>query len=96
MFIKDCTSLIILADAAGYVEDISELIARKECAEKSLMKLWSEEDGMFENKDLVTGELSKRLAASNFYCCFLLNLRRSRITGVDVYRRRLMRLCTRH
>ena len=34
------------------------------------MKLWSEEDGMFENKDLVTGELSKRLAASNFYCLF--------------------------
>lgn len=70
LFIKDCTSLIILAEAAGYAEDISELIARKECAEKSLMKLWSEEDGMFENKDLVTGELSKRLAASNFYCLF--------------------------
>ena len=70
LLIKDCASLITLAEVADCVEDIPVLEARKESAEESLMRLWCEEDGMFENKDLVTGEWSKRLAATNFYCLF--------------------------
>ena len=74
LFIKDTASLMELAEVAGYLEDVSKLENRKKEAEERLMNLWCEEDGMFENKDLVTGAFCKRLAASNFYSLFSNNI----------------------
>lgn len=70
LFLKDCSSLMVLAEISGHLEDITTLRDRRDLAEECLQKLWCQKDGMFKNKDLVTGELSDRLAASNFYCLF--------------------------
>ncbi|MBO5198777.1 MAG: hypothetical protein J6B85_09720 [Lachnospiraceae bacterium] len=70
LYIKDCRSLIAMAKAAGHPEDIPMLTARMDKAEAALLTLWSEEDGIFENRDLVTGELGKRLSPTNFYSLF--------------------------
>lgn len=70
LYIKDCKCLIELALIAEQEEDIPELAARCSKVEEALSDLWSEEDGMFENKDLVTGELSNRISPTNFYALY--------------------------
>lgn len=70
LYIRDCRCLVKLAEISGNTGDIDEINARCEKVEKALMTLWSEEDGIFENRDLVTGELSKRLSPTNFYALY--------------------------
>ena len=70
LFIGDCCSLIHLASVLGYTEEIAILQARKERIEKGLMLLWNEEDGIFENLDLVTGKWVRRLTPMNFFALY--------------------------
>jgi len=43
---------------------------RQPLAENALSTLWNEEAGIYENRDLVSGELSARHAPTNFYSLF--------------------------
>ncbi len=67
LYIKDCKSLIEMAKISGNEADIPEIEARLNKVEAALMTLWSEKDGMFLNKNLVTNELSRRVSPTNFY-----------------------------
>lgn len=70
LFIKDCRTLIAFSKILGYTEHIADLELRMERAQKALNTLWNEEDGIFENLDLVTGKFCTRLSPFNFFCLF--------------------------
>ena len=70
LFIKDCRTLIAFSRILGYTEHIADLELRMERAQKALNTLWNEEDGIFENLDLVTGKFCTRLSPFNFFCLF--------------------------
>lgn len=67
MYIADCDALASIADTLGKVEDAKELRERSNRYRQKLATLWSEEKGIFLNKDLHTGEFSARLSPTNFY-----------------------------
>lgn len=70
LFIKDCRSLIDFSKILGYSENVTKLELRMERAQKALDTLWNEEDGIFENLDLVTGKFCNRLSPFNFFSLF--------------------------
>ena len=70
LFIKDCKALLHMAEILGVADDIQILHMRKERAEDALMRLWNDEDGFFENLDLVTGKWVKRFTPMNFFALF--------------------------
>lgn len=67
LYICDCRSLCEIAEIIGEPEMIAEITARKEKTEASLQTMWSEEKGIFLNKNLETGKLSERISPTNFY-----------------------------
>ena len=70
LYINDCRTLIRLARILGRDGDILRLTACKERAEAALMRLWNEEDGIFENLNLVTGKFVRRLTPMNFFALY--------------------------
>ena len=70
LFIKDCLTLISFSRILGYTENIAVLELRTERAQKALRTLWNEEDGIFENLDLITGKFCTRLSPFNFFSLF--------------------------
>lgn len=74
LFIKDCRTLIAFSKILGYTEHITDLELRMERAQKALNTLWNEEDGIFENLDLVTGKFVTRLSPFNFFPLFSLDV----------------------
>lgn len=70
LFIKDCRSLIVLAGALGFSEDVSMLEERLSKAETGLKLLWNEETGIYENLDLTNYSRSNRYSPTNFYSLF--------------------------
>ena len=70
LFIKDCRALIAFSRILGYTENIADLELRMERAQKALGTLWNEEDGIFENLDLITGKFCTRLSPFNFFSLF--------------------------
>jgi len=67
LYIQDCKALIEIAEILGRTEVIAELREREEKVESSLMTMWDDEFGMFLNKDMRDGSLSKRMSPTNFY-----------------------------
>jgi len=67
MYIADCDALAEIADTLGKAEDAKELRGRGDKYRAKLGTMWDEKAGMFLNKDLHTGESSKRLSPTNFY-----------------------------
>ena len=67
LYILDCRSLIELARITGNEEVIGELEARKAKVEAALMTLWDDDFGLFLNKDLRDGSLSRHISPTNFY-----------------------------
>ena len=67
LFIMDCRSLCEIAEILGKTEYIPTLKARKEKVEAAMQTLWSEDEGIFLNKRLDNGELSRRISPTNFY-----------------------------
>ena len=67
LYIADCDALANMADILQRPEDAKELRARGKRYRQKLDTLWSEQDGIFLNKDLHTGHLSPRLSPTNFY-----------------------------
>ncbi|HEX4319675.1 MAG TPA: trehalase family glycosidase [Acidobacteriaceae bacterium] len=67
MYIADCEALAKIADALQKTDDARELHERSDRYSKKLATLWSDEHGIFLNKDLHTGQFSTRLSPTNFY-----------------------------
>ena len=67
MYIADCDALAKIADVLEKREDARELRERGTRYGAKLKTLWSEDKGIFLNKDLHTGEFSTRLSPTNFY-----------------------------
>jgi len=67
MYIADCDALAKIADALQKPDDAHELRERSAHYSVKLATLWSEDKGIFLNKDLHTGKFSMRLSPTNFY-----------------------------
>jgi putative isomerase len=67
MYIADCDALKQIAEILGRPAEASELKDRSALYKAKLATLWSEEKGIFLNKDLHTGRSSTRLSPTNFY-----------------------------
>ncbi len=70
LYIQDCRCLIKLAGIAGDPDAVPVLEARLASAEAALETLWDPAAGIYENKDAVTGEFSRRISPTNFYSLF--------------------------
>lgn len=67
LYIMDCRCMIEISRILGRDDMIPELEARKRKVEQALMTLWDEEFGLFLNKNLSDGSLSRRISPTNFY-----------------------------
>jgi putative isomerase len=67
LYIADCDALAAIADALEKTADAKEVRERAARYREKLATLWSEEHGIFLNKDLHTGQFSMRLSPTNFY-----------------------------
>ncbi len=67
IYIADCGALATIADTLEKPADAKELRERGARYRAKLGTLWSEEYGIFLNKDLHTGQFSTRLSPTQFY-----------------------------
>ncbi len=67
IYIADCDALATIADILDKPADAKELRQRGARYRAKLATLWSDEHGIFLNKDLNTGQLSTRLSPTLFY-----------------------------
>jgi len=67
IYIADCDALATIADTLQQAADAKELRARGTRYRAKLGTLWSDERGIFLNKDLHTGRFSMRLSPTLFY-----------------------------
>ena len=67
LYIMDCRCVIEISRILGRDDMIPELEARKRKVEQALMTLWDEKFGLFLNKNLSDGSLSRRISPTNFY-----------------------------
>lgn len=67
MYIADCDALAEIAQTLNKPVEAKELKERSAGYRAKLATLWDEHTGIFLNKDLHTGEFSKRLSPTNFY-----------------------------
>jgi hypothetical protein len=67
LYIADCDALAQIADVLEKTAEARELRDRSARYRASLATLWSEQDGIFLNKDLHTGQFSRRMSPTNFY-----------------------------
>jgi hypothetical protein len=67
LYIADCEALAELAEALGKPEVEKELKDRATRYRAKVATLWSDQEGIFLNKDLHSGQFSTRLSPTNFY-----------------------------
>lgn len=67
LYIGDCEALGKIASILGREKEATELKAREEKYRIKLQTLWDDDFGLFLNKRLDTGELSRRISPTNFY-----------------------------
>lgn len=67
LYIADCKALADIAMELGKNEIADELNNSARKYSGALKKLWNDEEGIFLNKNSVTGELSHRLSPTNLY-----------------------------
>ena len=67
LYISDCDALAEIAEVLGRTEPEKELKDRAARYRARLATLWSDQDGIFLNKDLHSGQFSRRLSPTNFY-----------------------------
>jgi hypothetical protein len=67
LYIADCDALAKIAVILGKPSDAKELRARGARYRARLATMWSDQLGIFLNKDLHTGEFNTRLSPTNFY-----------------------------
>jgi len=66
-YVMDCDALAKIAETLEKKSDVKELHNRSKLYAKRLATMWDENEGIFLNKRLDTGEKSHRIAPNNFY-----------------------------
>jgi hypothetical protein len=66
-YVMDCEALSKIAAVMGKKNDIKELGERAAKYTKKILTLWDEDQGIFLNRRLDTGEKSYRISPTNFY-----------------------------
>jgi hypothetical protein len=66
-YVMDCEALSKIASVLGKKSDIKELAERSAKYSKKLLTMWDEDQGIFLNRRLDTGEKSYRISPTNFY-----------------------------
>jgi glycogen debranching enzyme len=67
LYIGDCKALVKIAQELGRDSEVQELKKRIKNYSAKLEELWSEEEGLYLNKHMYSGELSHRISPTNFY-----------------------------
>ena len=67
LYIMDCRCMIEISRILGRDDMVPELEERKHKVERALTTLWDDEFGMFCNRNLTDGSLSRRISPTNFY-----------------------------
>lgn len=67
LYIMDCKLLALIAQELGYKKDVKELRKRAKQYSIELQKLWDEEEGLYYNRRIDTGEKNPRISPTNFY-----------------------------
>ena len=67
LYIMDCEALAYIANELGREKEREELLARAELYRKNMQPLWDSAFGLFLNRHIESGELSKRISPTNFY-----------------------------
>jgi hypothetical protein len=67
MYVADCDALAKMADALQKTSEAKELRERSARYRAKLETMWSDEAGIFLNRDLHTGQVVTRLSPTNFY-----------------------------
>lgn len=67
LYVADCKALAEIAREIGRVEDARQLEAKADKYSAVLQTLWSDDQGIFLNKDLRKKTLSTRISPTNFY-----------------------------
>lgn len=67
LYIADCDALAEIAHELGKADEVKELTDRAARYRAKLATLWDAQTGIFLNKDLHTGQVSRRLSPTNFY-----------------------------
>jgi putative isomerase len=67
LYIADCDALAEIAETLHKTAEAQELRDRSARYRAKLKAMWSENEGIFLNKDLHTGENGTRLSPTNFY-----------------------------
>lgn len=67
LYVMDCDYLAMIARELGLKKDARELERRADFFRQNIQRFWCEEDGMFYNRNVETGEFSRHTSATNFY-----------------------------
>lgn len=67
LYVMDCEHLAQIAAELGYKKDARELKQRARFFRRNIQRFWCEEDGMFYNINVETGQFNRRTSATNFY-----------------------------
>ena len=67
LYVADCQYLIKMAKILGRKLELKELQDREKTFTKQVESLWSEEHGIYLNKNITTGAFSNRLSPTLFY-----------------------------
>ncbi len=70
LYIMDCRCLARLADIAKEPDAAAVLKQRLASAQDALETLWDPPTGIYQNRDAVTGEFSRRVSPTNLYSLF--------------------------
>jgi putative isomerase len=70
LYILDTEALMEIARILGKAEDAEQLGKRLEHTRAGLETLWDEENGLYYNRRVDTGEFSRRISPTNFYALF--------------------------
>lgn len=68
LYVSECEALADIAEILGHTEEGAELRQRGETVRTAMsVELWDGQFGLFLNKRVDTGELSRRISPTNFY-----------------------------
>ena len=68
LYVSECDALADIAGVLGRAEEAKELRQRADTVRAAMTaKLWDEQFGLFLNKRVDSGELSRRISPTNFY-----------------------------
>lgn len=67
LYIGDCEALAKMAEVLGKNQEYRQLKERSKMFRENINSLWNEENGLFQNNDLIKQKFSSRISPTSFY-----------------------------